>query len=121
MLLPEPRRARGSTLRAVVAVPGAVRDGLRLVAARVPCSGLTGVSLLWGVGMPAFETLLPARLAQEAGGPVAARIGLVAAAVLAAATPLHLLRRSPAPGTPASSPRLSSSSGPPAPPAPRPG
>jgi MFS family permease len=31
-LLPEPRRPRGSALRAVAAVPGAVRDGLRLVA-----------------------------------------------------------------------------------------
>ncbi len=242
VLLPEPRRTRGSALRAVAAVPGAVRDGLRLVAGSRALLGLTGVSLLWGVGMPAFETLLPARLEQEAGGPaaaaallgpatavawlvsaagaaaagpVAARIGLVPAAVLgrvlqgaavvamgllagpagaltgfllthlvhgaanplhhallharvdasrratllsvsslvaqlggtiglvalaaladatsvavgiaaggaalAAAAPLYLLTRSPGPGTPASSPRVSSSSGPPAPRGPRPG
>ncbi len=241
-LLPEPRRPRGSALRAAAAVPGAVRDGIRLVAGSRALLGLTGVSLLWGVGMPAFETLLPARLVEETGdptaavallgpatavawlvsavgaeaaGPVAARTGLVPAAVLgrvlqgaavvamgllagpagaltgyllthlvhgaanplhnallhvrvdgarratvlsvdslvaqlggtlglvaltaladgagvatgivvggvvlAAAAPLYLLTTPPAPGSPASSPRASSSTAPPARPSPRPG
>ena len=240
-LLPEPRRPRGSALRAAAAVPGAVRDGIRLVAGSRALLGLTGVSLLWGVGMPAFETLLPARLVEETdptaaaallgpataaawlvsaggaalAGSVSARTGPVPAAVLgrvlqgaavvamgllagpagaltgylltylvhgaadplhyallharvdaarratvlsvdslvaqlggtlglvaltaladgagvatgivvggvvlAAAAPLYLLTTPPAPGSPASSPRASSSTAPPAPPSPRPG
>lgn len=70
-LLPEPRRAGGSARAAVAAVPGVVRDGVRLVARSRALAGLAAVSLLWGVGIPAFEALLPVRLAELTGGPAA--------------------------------------------------
>jgi MFS transporter, DHA1 family, tetracycline resistance protein len=71
VLLPEPRRARGSVRRALTGVPGTVRGGLLLVGRSRALAGLTGVSLLWGVGIPAFEALLPVRLAELTGGPAA--------------------------------------------------
>ena len=70
-LLPGPHRAGGSAQAAIAAVPGVVRDGVRLVARSRALAGLAAVSLLWGVGMPAFETLLPVRLAELTGGPAA--------------------------------------------------
>ncbi len=83
VLLPEPRRARGSARRALTAVPGVVRDGLAIVGRSRALLGLAGVSLLWGVGMPTFETLLPARLVELSGDPAAAVALLGPAAAVA--------------------------------------
>jgi MFS family permease len=69
-LMTEVRAPLGwSAIRAsVVAVPAVIRDAVTTVRASAVLMGLVAVELLWGFGMNTFETLLPPRLAEVAGG-----------------------------------------------------
>jgi MFS family permease len=59
------RRRLGRSLRQV---PGTVRGGLRLLGSAPVLRALVLVEVFWSVGMIGFETLMPIRLAELAGG-----------------------------------------------------
>jgi predicted MFS family arabinose efflux permease len=69
LLLTEARVARGARAVAgsVAAVPGVVRDGLRLLRSSRVLFALILVELFWGFAMVAFESLFPVRLAEVIG------------------------------------------------------
>lgn len=58
-----PRAVAGS----VAAVPGVIRDGLRLLRSSRVLLALIGVELFWGFTMVTFEGLFPIRLAEVVG------------------------------------------------------
>jgi MFS family permease len=62
-------RAAAASVRQVPAVIG---GSLRLVRGSRVLAALVGVQLCWGFGMVTYETLMPVRLAEVAGGPAAA-------------------------------------------------
>lgn len=66
----------------IAAVPVVVRDAVTTVGASAVLVGLIAVELFWGLGMGAFEMLLPPRLAEVAGGTdhAAALLGPVGSA-----------------------------------------
>lgn len=70
LLMTEVRDPLGwSALRgSVTAVPAVIRDAIGAVRASGVLIGLLAVELFWGFGMNTFETLLPPRLAEVAGG-----------------------------------------------------
>ena len=69
VLLTEARAARGARAIAssVGAVPGVVRDGLRLLRSSRVLLALVMVELFWGFAMVTFESLFPIRLAEVVG------------------------------------------------------
>jgi len=69
LLLTEVRVARGirAVAGSVVAVPGVVRDGLRLLRSSRVLLALVLVELFWGFSMVTFESLFPVRLAEIVG------------------------------------------------------
>ncbi|MEO7421868.1 MAG: MFS transporter [Ornithinibacter sp.] len=88
LLVREPRHHLDSSgLRRAVAsarqAPGVVLGGLRLLATSRVLLALVLVEVFWSVGMIAFETLMPVRLSELAGG--AARAGALMGPVSAAA------------------------------------
>ena len=54
--------------RSVGAIPVIIRDAVGTIRASGVLMGLLAVELFWGFGMTTFETLLPPRLAEVAGG-----------------------------------------------------
>jgi hypothetical protein len=62
----------GAWRRSVRAVPAVVGDAVRTVRGSHVLLALVSVELLWGFGMPTFETLLPPRLAEFTSGADAA-------------------------------------------------
>jgi hypothetical protein len=66
LLLTEVRVARGARAIAssVGAVPGVIRDGLRLLRASRVLAALVLVELFWGFSMVTFESLFPIRLSE---------------------------------------------------------
>ena len=90
-LLIEVRPARGvaAVRQSVAEVPTVVRDAVVLIRHSRPLVCLVAVEFLWGLGMVAFETYTPPRLAEVLGDPdrAAALMGPVntAAWLLAAA------------------------------------
>lgn len=66
LLLTEVRIARGARAIAssVGAVPGVIRDGLRLLRSSRVLAALVLVELFWGFSMVTFESLFPIRLAE---------------------------------------------------------
>lgn len=101
VLMDEDRSARtGGALTSLKATPGVVADGVRLLRSSRVLRALVTISLLWGFGMIAFETLMPVRLAELLGdrddaaavmGPVTAAAWAVSA-LGAAMVPLALRR-----------------------------
>lgn len=88
LLVREPRSHLDSSgLRRAVAsarqAPGVVVGGLRLLATSRVLLALVLVEVFWSVGMIAFETLMPVRLSELAGGE--ARAGALMGPVSAAA------------------------------------
>lgn len=87
-LATEPRAARGwaATAASVRQVPAVIGGGLRLLRGSRVLAALIAVELCWGFGMVTFETLMPVRLAEVAGGPehAATTMGPAAAAAWAA-------------------------------------
>lgn len=73
------RRALDSARKA----PGVVADGIRTLGASRVLLALVLVEVFWSVGMIAFETLMPVRLAEVAGGET--RAGALMGPVSAAA------------------------------------
>ncbi len=69
LLLTEVRRARGvrAIASSVAAVPGVIRDGLRLLRASNVLLALVLVELFWGFSMVTFESLFPIRLSEVLG------------------------------------------------------
>lgn len=83
---------RGGLGRAVSCArrtPGVVADGIRLLRSSRVLLALVGVEVFWSVGMIAFETFLPVRLAELVGGQV--RAGALMGPVSAAAWGLFAL------------------------------
>lgn len=74
LLLTEVRPGRGwqAAVSSVRAVPGVVRDGLRLARSSRVLLTLLLVELFWGFAMFAFESLFPIRLAEVVGGTTSA-------------------------------------------------
>lgn len=68
-LMREVRAARGprAVASSVAAVPGVIRDGLRLLRSSRVLLALIGVELFWGFSMVTFEGLFPIRLAEVIG------------------------------------------------------
>jgi predicted MFS family arabinose efflux permease len=68
-LMREVRTARGprAVASSVAAVPGVIRDGLRLLRSSRVLLALIGVELFWGFSMVTFEGLFPIRLAEVVG------------------------------------------------------
>ena len=68
-LMREVRRARSprAVASSVAAVPGVIRDGLRLLRSSRVLLALIGVELFWGFSMVTFEGLFPIRLAEVVG------------------------------------------------------
>jgi predicted MFS family arabinose efflux permease len=68
-LMREVPRARGARAVAssVAAVPGVMRDGLRLLRSSRILLALIAVELFWGFSMTTFESLFPIRLAEVVG------------------------------------------------------
>lgn len=52
----------------MTAVPGVIRAAVRTVRSSTVLLGVIAVEVFWGFGMSTFETLLPPRLAEVAGG-----------------------------------------------------
>jgi predicted MFS family arabinose efflux permease len=69
LLLTEVRKARGARAIAtsVGAVPGVIRDGLRLLRSSRVLLALVLVELFWGFSMVTFESLFPIRLSEVLG------------------------------------------------------
>jgi predicted MFS family arabinose efflux permease len=69
LLLTEVRRASGvrAIASSVGAVPGVVRDGLRLLRSSRVLLALVLVELFWGFSMVTFESLFPIRLSEVLG------------------------------------------------------
>lgn len=91
LLLTEVRMARGvrAIASSVGAVPGVVRDGLRLLRSSRVLLALVLVELFWGFAMVTFESLFPVRLSEVVGdtdnaaalmGPVSSAAWFAAAA-----------------------------------------
>jgi predicted MFS family arabinose efflux permease len=80
----EARTARGprAIANSVAAVPGVIRDGLRLLRSSRVLLALIGVELFWGFSMVTFEGLFPIRLAEVVGATddAAALMGPVSSA-----------------------------------------
>ncbi|MEX1169164.1 MAG: MFS transporter [Chloroflexota bacterium] len=74
LLLKEVRRARGvrAIASSVGAVPGVVRDGLRLLRSSRVLLALVLVELFWGFSMVTFESLFPIRLSEVLGDTASA-------------------------------------------------
>ncbi len=68
-LMREVRTARGprAVASSVAAVPGVIRDGLRLLRSSRVLLALILVELFWGFSMVTFESLFPVRLAEVVG------------------------------------------------------
>ena len=81
----ERRSGLRTALRSARTAPAVVRAGVRAVAARPVLRGLVLVEVFWSVGMIAFETFTPVRLAELVGGEdrAAALYGPAAAAAWA--------------------------------------
>ena len=83
-LMREVRTARGprAVASSVAAVPGVIRDGLRLLRSSRVLLALIFVELFWGFSMVTFEGLFPVRLADVVGDTddAAALMGPVASA-----------------------------------------
>lgn len=62
-----PGGARPSVLAGVRGVPRVIGDGMRLLRRSRVLLAIVSVELLWGFGMPAFETLTPVRLSEILG------------------------------------------------------
>ena len=97
LLLTEVRRARGvrAIAGSVGAVPGVIRDGLRLLRSSRVLLALVLVELFWGFSMVTFESLFPVRLSEVVGdtdraaalmGPVASGAWFASAVGAAAIT-----------------------------------
>ncbi|MPZ94183.1 MAG: MFS transporter [Propionibacteriales bacterium] len=69
VLMTEPARTRGARAagRAVLAVPTAIADGVRLLKRSRVLLALVAVELFWGFSMVTFEGLLPVRLSEIVG------------------------------------------------------
>lgn len=87
LLVREPRShvdAKGlrRAIRSAREAPGVVVDGIRTLGSSTVLRALVLVEVFWAVGMIAFETLMPVRLAELAGGETeaGALMGPVAAA-----------------------------------------
>lgn len=70
LLMDEPRRGQGwpAARAAVRSVPTVTREAVDLIRASHLLVALVTAELLWGFGMFSFETLLPPRMAELAGG-----------------------------------------------------
>ncbi len=73
LLVREPRAHVDATgfrhaLRSAKQAPSVVADGLRTLGASRVLMGLVLVEVFWSIGMIAFETLMPVRLAELVGG-----------------------------------------------------
>ena len=83
-LMREVRTARGprAVATSVAAVPGVIRDGIRLLRSSRVLLALIGVELFWGFSMVTFEGLFPIRLAEVIGATddAAALMGPVSSA-----------------------------------------
>ena len=83
-LMREVRTARGprAVASSVAAVPGVIREGLRLLRSSRVLLALIGVEIFWGFSMITFEGLFPIRLAEVLGDTdnAAAVMGPVASA-----------------------------------------
>lgn len=77
LLVQEPSRQRSSASASVRGLPRVIADGVRLVRRSRVLAALIAVELFWGFGMVTFESLMPIRLAEVAGGtePAAAIMG----------------------------------------------
>lgn len=101
VLMTEDRSARtGGVMSSLRATPAVVVEGAQLLRRSRVLRALVTISLLWGCGMVAFESLMPVRLAELLGdrdaaaavmGPVTAAAWTVSA--LGAATVPIVLRR----------------------------
>lgn len=91
VLMTEIRAAKGlrGAVRAAVAAPGAVAEGLRLLRRSRVLLAIVAVELFWGFGMATFEGLFPVRLSEILGdadraaaitGPASSAAWLVSAA-----------------------------------------
>ena len=76
LLLTEVRRARGARaiVSSVAAVPGVIREGLRLLRASNVLLALVLVELFWGFSMVTFESLFPIRLSEVLGDTESAAV-----------------------------------------------
>ena len=73
VLMTEQRPAGGHGIVATArAVPAVIADGLRLMRRSRVLSALVAVEVTWGLGMVAFESLVPVRLSDLLGSPDAA-------------------------------------------------
>lgn len=91
-----PAGGRPSALAAVRVVPKLIGDGLRLLRSSRVLLALVLVEVLWGFGMPAFESLTPIRLAdllgsQETAAAVIGPAGSIAWLASAAGSALALM------------------------------